>query len=90
MGNNITITINLGGCIEPKIINTKIASWIEFLNNDTEVHKLSNKYGDITTGDLELGDSYRKNFSFTGEYIMTDKYNTDIVAEIYAGKEFWK
>lgn len=54
MGNNITITINPGRCVEPKIINAKIASWIEFLNNGTEMHKLSNKYRDITTGNLEI------------------------------------
>ena len=85
-GDTFTVEITANG-INPEIIKGKIGVWIEFVNNDSNTHRLITKWGDIDTGDLNHGDSFKKSFGSNGEFIFTDEYNPEIIFELYIGEE---
>ena len=81
----IIITITKDG-IEPKTIEeTSTAVFYIIVNNDTKIHRMVSQFGDIDSGDLKPGDSFKKNFNNFGENILTDQYNPDIKVKITVG-----
>lgn len=84
-GEEIIITITENG-IEPNLVEESTSQiFFVIVNNDTVKHRMITKFGDIDSGDLEPGDSFKKNLGSTGEYILTDKYNPDISVTIHVG-----